>query len=60
MESRLAPSGARTTTWNCDSSSLGRKFLFTAMNSGTMETNTSTIVTTTIQRWAMAKSSRRR
>ena len=30
--SRLAPSGARTCTWNCDSSSWGRKFLLTAMN----------------------------
>jgi hypothetical protein len=49
---RLAPSGARTWTSNCDSSSCGRKVLSTIMKRGTIETNTASMTSTTTQRWA--------
>ena len=57
---RLAPSGARAWTWNCDSSSCGRKFLFTAMPSGTMEKSAMTMAVTITQRCAIDQSSMRR
>ena len=56
---RLAPSGARTLTWNCDSSSCGRKFLLTRIMSGTVMKNVITMTTTMTQRWAIDQSSMR-
>ena len=57
---RLDPSGARAVIWNCDSSSCGRKFLFTFMPSGTIEISASTIAVTMTQRCASDQSSMRR
>ena len=57
---RLAPSGARTCTSNCDSSSCGRKFLFTRMNSGTVEMKTPITISTITQRCVSDQSRRLR
>src|SRR5439155_606273 len=57
---RFQPSGARTTTSNCDVSSSGRKFLFTAMPSGATLNRVSTVRTTTTHRRLLEASLRRR
>ena len=57
VDCRLAPSGARTFTWNCDSSSTGRKFLLTALPRGTVDTNTSNATMPTTHRCAIDQSS---
>src|ERR1051326_5885534 len=48
---RLVPSGVRTVICNCDSSSLGRKSLPTAPNSGTVLARTPRHSRTMTQRW---------
>ena len=59
VDSRLVPSSARRLTSNSDWSSCGMKFLFANMNSGTLESSTSTATAATIQRWIIDHSSSR-
>ncbi len=53
VDSRLEPSGARTVTSNCDSSSLGMKFLLATMKRGTVVAKVRSMTTTTAKRWRM-------
>src|SRR5580700_5838685 len=47
------PSGVRTSTLYCEASSSGRKFLPTRAKSGTIESTTSTLASTTVLRCAI-------
>lgn len=57
VSSRLAPSGARTWTWNRASSFTGKKPLFAAPASGPSDPSVTTQAMTTIQRWRITKRS---
>ena len=59
VDSRLVPSGARRLTSNSDWSSCGMKFLLAIMNSGTLDSSTSTATPATMPRCAIAHSSSR-
>ena len=52
VASMLVPSGARTPISNSDWSSLGRKFLFAIIISGTLLSRISTAPRATSPRWA--------